>query len=83
MNINKETSKLNKMLEKAKGEIEKIDLLILDLYPDWKEGIISRDEYVKLKQKLDDKKVKLSAESKIWKIVLKKLKTDRIVPINF
>ena len=58
MNINKETSKLNKMLEKAKGEIEKIDLLILDLYPDWKEGIISRDEYVKLKQKFDEQKSK-------------------------
>ena len=57
-NVNKETIKLNKMLIKAKEEIEKVESLILDLYPDWKAGMISKDEYMKLKQKFDEQKSK-------------------------
>lgn len=52
-NVKKEAVRLNKLLEKAKGEIQKVDGMMLDLYPDWKNGIISRTEYVKLKERFE------------------------------
>ena len=56
--INKETTKLNKMLEKSREEMERTEQLILELYPDWKSGILSKEEYVKLKEKFDEQKTK-------------------------
>ena len=56
--INKETTKLTKLLEKSKEEIEHVESMILDLYPDWKAGVISKEEYMKLKKKFDEQKEK-------------------------
>lgn len=56
--VNKDTTKLTKLLEKNNEEIEKVESMILDLYPDWKAGVISKDEYIKLKKKFDEKKEK-------------------------
>ena len=56
--INKETKKLAKLLEKSKEEIEQVESMILDLYPDWKAGVISKEEYMKLKKKFDEQKEK-------------------------
>lgn len=52
-NVNREAVRLRKLLEKAKSEIQKVDGMILDLYPDWKSGIISRTEYVNLKERFE------------------------------
>ena len=56
--VNKETKKLAKLLEKSKEEIEQVESMILDLYPDWKAGVISKEEYMKLKKKFDEQKEK-------------------------
>lgn len=52
----KETEKTSRMLEQAKNEVEKIDLMMLDLYPDWKAGLLSKDEYISLKERLGAQK---------------------------
>ncbi len=56
--VNKDTIKLTKLLEKNNEEIEQVESMILDLYPDWKAGVISKDEYIKLKKIFDEKKEK-------------------------
>lgn len=47
------SSRLNAMLEAKKQEHAKISQFKVDLYPDWKSGIISKSEYVSLKEKFD------------------------------
>lgn len=51
----KESSQLQKMLEVQESKREKLIKASLDLYPDWKEGIITREEYIKLKDDLNNK----------------------------
>lgn len=53
---NKEAVRLRKMLEQAKTEAEQADAMMLDLYPDWKAGIISKDEYLGLKGRFEKQK---------------------------
>lgn len=53
---NKESVRLCKMLEQAKREAEQAEKMIIDLYPDWKSGVISKDEYIKLKERFGDQK---------------------------
>lgn len=53
---NKESARLNKMLEQAKNEVEKAERMMLDLYPDWKSGVISKEEYIELKKRFDIQK---------------------------
>ena len=53
---NKEAVRLRKMLEQAKRDVEQTEMLILDLYPDWKAGVISKDEYIKLKERFEEQK---------------------------
>lgn len=52
----KESARLNAMLEQAKSEVEKAELMICDLYPDWKTGVISKEEYVQLKKRFEIQK---------------------------
>lgn len=47
------SSRLDAMLEMKKQEHAKISQFKLDLYPDWKSGIISKSEYLSLKEKFD------------------------------
>lgn len=51
----KETLNLEKTLTAYKKEQEKYEKAALDLYPDWKAGIITKEEYLKLKQSLSEK----------------------------
>lgn len=51
----KESSQLQKMLDVQEGKREKLIKASLDLYPDWKEGIITKEEYIKLKDDLNNK----------------------------
>ncbi len=53
---NKESVRLNKMLEQAKNEVEKAEHMMLDLYPDWKSGVISKEEYTELKKRFEIQK---------------------------
>lgn len=55
-NKNKESLHLRKLLEQTKGEVKRAEDMILDLYPDWKSGIISREEYLELKRRFDAQK---------------------------
>lgn len=66
-NTNKESMHFRKMLELAQNEAEKAELMMLDLYPDWKAGIITREEYVELKKRFEEQKN--NAIQKIQEIV--------------
>lgn len=57
---NKKAVKLRKKLEDVKSEFNRIEVVMLDLYPDWKMGVISKEEYVRLKEKFDLQKKQLS-----------------------
>lgn len=50
-----ETSYLEKALHTNETEKEKCSRMMLDLYPDWKNGIITKEEYLSLKQNMQDK----------------------------
>lgn len=54
--VNKEAVRLQKMLEQAKKDGEQAEMMMLDLYPDWKAGIIAKDEYIKLKERFEGQK---------------------------
>ena len=47
------SSRLDAMLELKERDRARISQLKLDLYPDWKSGILSKSEYLALKEQLD------------------------------
>lgn len=47
---------LETTLKSYRNECDKYERMITDLYPDWKSGIITKDEYLTLKRELSDKK---------------------------
>jgi hypothetical protein len=49
----KKSNRLESMLESKLQEHEKVSRYKLDLYPDWKSGLISKADYVALKEKFD------------------------------
>lgn len=51
----KESTHLKKTIETQMAEREKCKQMMIDLYPDWKNGIISQEEYVTLKQSIQNK----------------------------
>ena len=52
---NTQSEKLQKQLDVAKKDEAQAESMILDLYPDWKMGMITSEEYRKLKSKLEEK----------------------------
>ena len=46
---------LNRTIDKKIAEREKYKEMSLSLYPDWKSGIITQEEYTKLKESIADK----------------------------
>lgn len=48
-----------KSMEKLVAEREQIKTMMLDLYPDWKSGAISKEEYLALKENMGEKVKKL------------------------
>ena len=54
--VNKESGQLMRQLEQAQKEEATADNLIMDLYPDWKAGMISAEEYQKLRTKFEAKR---------------------------
>lgn len=51
----KESKHIQSAIETHTAELEKCKAMILDLYPDWKSGMISKEEYVTLKDQLTTK----------------------------
>ena len=51
----KESNHLQKALKTGVSEREKLVAMIADLYPDWKSGVITLDEYRVLKERLNEK----------------------------
>ena len=49
----KKSNRLETMLDSKQKEHDKVSRLKIDLYPDWKSGIISKEEYLALKEKFD------------------------------
>lgn len=50
-----ESSALQKALEHQRSEREKLHRMMVDLYPDWKNGILSQEEYLSLKADIQAK----------------------------
>ena len=50
-----ESTHIQKALRTASAEREKLVTMIADLYPDWKSGAITQDEYQILKERLNEK----------------------------
>ncbi len=50
-----QSKSLKQTIEMHLSEREKTVSMIADLYPDWKQGVITQDEYMVLKEKLNDK----------------------------
>lgn len=48
------SSRFEKMLQLKEEEYEKVSRCRIDLYPDWKAGILSKDEYLSLKAKIGE-----------------------------
>lgn len=48
------SSRLEKMLQLKEEEYEKVSRCRIDLYPDWKAGVLSKDEYLSLKAKIGE-----------------------------
>ena len=51
---NNKSNNLANALKKAKNEKERITNIQMDLYPDWKNGIITQKEYIRLKGKFEE-----------------------------
>ena len=51
----KESSHIEKALKSQISEREKLVSMITDLYPDWKSGVITVDEYQMLKERLNER----------------------------
>lgn len=51
----KESNHIQKALKSQISEREKLVSMITDLYPDWKSGVITQDEYQILKERLNEK----------------------------
>jgi len=59
-----EYSEFENTLKMYYEECAKYERMIVDLYPDWKSGIITKDEYVTLKKELSEKKESLEEKVK-------------------
>lgn len=55
----KESSHICSAIDTHTAELEKLKGMIIDLYPDWKNGIISKEEYFTLKEQLTEKTTSL------------------------
>jgi hypothetical protein len=51
----KESKHLKKAIETQTAERDKCKRMMVDLYPDWKNGIITQEEYLMLKQGISEK----------------------------
>lgn len=58
----KELSLAENSMNKAINEREKLKNMMLELYPDWKSGVISKEEYIDLKENLSVKIEKLDGK---------------------
>ncbi len=83
----REYSHLESTLKTYQSEYDKCDRMIIDLYPDWKSGIITKEEYISLKQELADKKAGLVARITALKDTIEKFRkggnTDNEFIANF
>ena len=55
----KESSHISSAIDTHTADLEKLKGMIIDLYPDWKSGIISKEEYFTLKEQLTEKTTSL------------------------
>lgn len=56
------TKRLNSELELKKKELSKTQNILLDLYPDYKDGVLGKDQYLALKEQYDRKIELISSE---------------------
>lgn len=55
----KEADHVKTAIATHEAELSKYRQMILDLYPDWKSGLISKEEYIRLKDRLSEKAASL------------------------
>lgn len=57
-----EKARVEKALKKLEDERERYMRMLLELYPDWKNGVITREEYFRLKASLNEKAAACDSE---------------------
>lgn len=77
------SSRLEAMLEARKKEHTKVSQLKLDLYPDWKSGVISKGEYLALKEKFDGQLAQIERSIASIKEEIKQYKETTAVENRF
>ena len=50
-----ESNHIKSAIATHEAELTKYKQMVLDLYPDWKNGLISKEEYLQLKEQLNEK----------------------------
>lgn len=64
----KKSENLQKSLDTQMKEREKCAQMLTELYPDWKNGIITQEEYVSIKESIYEKMIKLDASIENLKV---------------
>ena len=77
------SSRLEAMLEARKKEHARVSQLKIDLYPDWKSGVISKGEYLALKEKFDGQLAQIERSITSIKEEIKQYKKTTIVENQF
>ena len=65
------TRRLNAMITAKQHEMEKAHKILVDIYPDYKSGLIGREQYLALKEKYENLISKSEGEIKLLKSELK------------
>lgn len=77
------SSRLEAMLEARKKEHARVSQLKLDLYPDWKSGVISKGEYLALKERFDGQLAQIERSITSIKEEIKQYKETTAVENQF
>lgn len=81
--IHTDETLLERKLQKESSQLEKYKSAMVDLYPDYKCGILSQDEYLLLKASISEKITSLEKEIKITQEQIKKCHTGAVEENDF
>ena len=67
----KRTKKLNSLISAKRYEVDKANKILVEIYPDFKSGLIGREQYLALKEKYENLILKSEGEIKLLESELK------------
>lgn len=80
---NRGESLAKRSMEKLIAEREQIKAMMLDLYPDWKSGAITKEEYLTLKENMSEKVNKLDSKISDFEKMLESDNQNQIAENDF